>query len=241
MSFRIDFHGSSEVGAYMSFANTYCLVGRSSSGNTLKFLLENVDMPIIETTINGISMVGSQVRGNKNGLILSSATTDQELMHIRNSLPDHIMVKRIDERLNALGNVVLCNDNVCIIHADLDRTTEENISQVLGVPVYRQNIGSEPLVGTFASLNNQGMLVHPGTSEESKKELSELLEVNVIAGTINSGSPCIGGGLVVNDWMAIAGLKTSNIEMTVVESVFELGDDIDIEAKKKSIIDHVVN
>ncbi|EOB11293.1 eukaryotic translation initiation factor 6 [Nosema bombycis CQ1] len=52
------------------------------------------------------------------------------------------------------------------------------------------------------------MLVHPGTSEESKKELSELLEVNVIAGTINSGSPCIGGGLVVNDWMAIAGLKT---------------------------------
>ncbi|EOB12769.1 eukaryotic translation initiation factor 6, partial [Nosema bombycis CQ1] len=109
MSFRIDFHGSSEVGAYMSFANTYCLVGRSTSGNTLKFLLENVDMPIIETTINGISMVGSQVRGNKNGLILSSAPTDQELMHIRNSLPDHIMVKRIDERLNALGNVVLCN------------------------------------------------------------------------------------------------------------------------------------
>lgn len=41
--------------------------------------------------------------GNKNGLLLPNSTTDQELLHIRNSLPEEVVVQRIDERLSALG------------------------------------------------------------------------------------------------------------------------------------------
>ncbi|WUR03343.1 eukaryotic translation initiation factor 6 (EIF6) [Vairimorpha necatrix] len=240
MSHRIDIECNSEVGAYLSLTNNYCLVGELRSKNTLKYLLENLDMPVVETKINGIPMVGSMTRGNKNGLLVPSTTSDQELYHIRNSLPENVLVKRINERLNALGNVVLCNDNICIIHADVDRETEEEIQDILKVQVYRQNIGNESLVGKYAALNNQGMLVHPDTFEESMKELTELLEVNVIAGTVNSGISRIGGGLVVNDWTCFAGRKTSNIEMSVIESVFELGEDIDLEGKKKFIIDEII-
>lgn len=240
MSHRIAFENSSEVGAHISLANTYCIIGRSQSSNTVKFLHENIDFPIVETTINHIRTVGSQCRGNKRGLLVPETTTDQELMHIRNSLPENVVVRRVEERLNALGNVILCNDHVAIIHANLERESEEVIRDVLGVPVYRQNIGQEPLVGTFAAMNNQGMLVHPTTETESLKELSELLEVNVIAGTVNGGTPCIGSGLAVNDWICFAGLKTTNIEMTVIESVFELGDEADIEAKKQALIDSIV-
>lgn len=240
MSHRLEIESTSEIGAYITLTNNYCMIGELRSKNTLKYLLENLDMPVVETKINGIPMLGSLCRGNKNGLILPSTTTDQELYHIRNSLPENVIVKRINERLNALGNIVLCNDNICIVHADIDKETEEEIQDILKVQVFRQNIGREPLVGKYACLNNQGMLVHPETFEESMKELTELLEVNVIAGTINSGCPRIGGGLVVNDWTCFAGRKTSNIELSVIESVFELGDDIDIESKKKFIIDEIV-
>ena len=44
-----------------------------------------------------------------------------ELMHVRNSLPDQVVVQRIDERLSALGNCISCNDYVALIHPDLDR------------------------------------------------------------------------------------------------------------------------
>jgi translation initiation factor 6 (eIF-6) len=63
--------------------------------------------------------------GNKNGLLVPNSTTDQELQHIRNSLPDEVAVQRIDERLSALGNCIACNDYVALIHPDIDKETEE--------------------------------------------------------------------------------------------------------------------
>lgn len=46
---------------------------------------------------------------------------DTELQHIRNALPDEVVVQRIDERLSSLGNLIACNDHVALLHTDLDR------------------------------------------------------------------------------------------------------------------------
>ena len=61
--------------------------------------------------------------GNSKGLLVPMSTTDQELQHLRNALSDDIRLKRIDERLSALGNVIACNDHVAILHPDLDKVT----------------------------------------------------------------------------------------------------------------------
>lgn len=45
----------------------------------------------------------------------------EELQHLRNSLPDGVVVQRIDERLSALGNCIACNDHVALTHTDLDK------------------------------------------------------------------------------------------------------------------------
>ena len=47
---------------------------------------------------------------------INSSTTDQELQHIRNSLPDSVRIQRVEERLSALGNVIACNDYVALVH-----------------------------------------------------------------------------------------------------------------------------
>jgi translation initiation factor 6 (eIF-6) len=60
-------------------------------------------IPVVKTTIAGTRLVGRMTVGNKNGLLVPNSTTDQELLHLRNSLPDEVVVQRIDERLSALG------------------------------------------------------------------------------------------------------------------------------------------
>lgn len=69
--------------------------------------------------------MGRLVVGNKNGLLVPTTTTDQELQHLRNTLPDEVKIQRIEERLSALGNVICCNDHVALVHPDLERETEE--------------------------------------------------------------------------------------------------------------------
>lgn len=139
-------------------------------------------------------------------------------------MPDSVKIQRVEERLSALGNVICCNDYVALVHPDIDRETEELISDVLGVEVFRQTISGNILVGSYCSLSNQGGLVHPQTSVQDQEELSSLLQVPLVAGTVNRGSAVVGAGMVVNDYLAVTGLDTTAPELSVIESIFRLQD-----------------
>lgn len=179
-------------------------------------------IPVIHATISGCRFVGRVTVGNRRGLLVPNTTNDMELQHLRNSLPDSVVVQRIEERLSALGNIVATNDHVALIHPDTDRETEDVIADVLGVEVFRQTVGGQPLVGSYCKFTNQGGIVHPRTTVEDIEELSSLLQVPLVAGTVNRGSDVLGGGVVVNDWSAFVGLDTTGTEISVIESIFKL-------------------
>ncbi|KAJ2081000.1 Eukaryotic translation initiation factor 6 [Coemansia sp. RSA 988] len=226
MAVRAQFESSNEIGVFSKLTNSYCLVALGGSENFYSVFESELGdvIPVVHTSIGGTRIIGRLTAGNRRGLLVPNSTTDQELQHIRNSLPDSVAIQRIEERLSALGNVIACNDYVALVHPDLDRETEEIIADVLGVEVFRQTIADNVLIGSYCALSNQGGLVHPRTSLQDQDELSSLLQVPLVAGTVNRGSDVIGAGLVVNDWTAFAGMDTTSTELSVVESIFKLQD-----------------
>ena len=111
---------------------------------------------------------------------------------------------------------------MALIHPDTDRETEDVIVDVLGVECFRQTVGGQALVGSYCKFTNQGGMVHPRTTVEDIEELCGLLQVPLIAGTVNRGSDVLGGGMVVNDWSSFVGLDTTGTEISVIESIFKL-------------------
>jgi len=224
MAQRAQFENSNEIGVFAKLTNSYCICALGGSQNFYSvFESELADhMPVIQTSIAGLRIIGRMIVGNKNGLIVPATTTDQELLHLRNSLPEGVLIQRVEERLSAIGNCVATNDHVAFVHSELDRETEEIIADVLGVEVFRQAVAGNALVGSYCSLSNNGALVHPKTPIEDQDEMSNLLQLPVVAGTVNRGSDVIGAGMVVNDWTAFCGVDTTATELQVVESIFKL-------------------
>jgi len=226
MAVRVAFENNNEVGVFSLLTNTYCLIAIGGSENFYSVFEGELSevIPVVHTSIAGCRIIGRMCVGNRHGLLVPNNTTDQELQHIRNSLPDSVKIQRVEERLSALGNVIACNDYVALVHPDLDRETEEIIADVLKVEVFRQTVADNVLVGSYCTLSNQGGLVHPRTSIQDQEELSSLLQVPIAAGTVNRGSDVIGAGMVVNDWCAFCGLDTTATEISFIEKLFKLSD-----------------
>jgi len=226
MAVRAQFEGNNEIGVFSKLTNNYCLVAIGGSENFYSvFEGELADtIPVVHASIAGCRIIGRMCVGNRNGLLVPNTTTDQELQHIKNALPDEVKIYRAEEKLSALGNVIACNDYVALVHPDLDRETEELIIDTLGVEVFRHTVASNVLVGSYTAFSNQGGMVPPKTSVEDLDELSSLLQVPLVAGTVNRGSDVLGAGMVVNDWMSVCGHDTTSTEVSVIESVFKLSD-----------------
>jgi len=224
MALRAAFENSHEVGVFARLTNSYCLVALGGSENFYSVFESELSshIPVIHASVGGTRIVGRVCVGNKHGLLVPSITTDQELGHLRNSLPDGVKIQRVEERLSALGNCIACNDYVALVHTDLDRETEEIIQDTLKVETFRATIASNVLVGSYCVLTNQGGLVTARTSVDDMEELSQLLQIPLTAGTVNRGSEVVGAGLVANDWAAVCGMDTTATELGVVESILKL-------------------
>ena len=224
MATKIQFENSKDIGVFTKLTNSFCLVSDAGSESFYSFFESDLGshIPIIHTSIGGTKIIGRLTCGNKNGLLVPNTTTDTEIQNIKNSLPDNIIIKKVDERLSALGNCICCNDYIAIVHPELDKETEEIIADTLGVEVFRTTIAKNNLVGSYCVVSNLGGLIHPMVSTAELEELSNLFQIPIAPGTINRGSDQIGAGCCVNDFIGFTGLDTTSVEIMIFEKIFKL-------------------
>ena len=122
-----------------------------------------------------MKIIGRMTAGNKNGLLVPSSITDEEETVLKAQLPSNVTLAKVDDKLSALGNVIIANDRVALLHPDLDAETEAIVQNVLNVEAFKKTIASNALVGSYCCLSNKGGLVHPACGVAELEELATLL------------------------------------------------------------------
>jgi translation initiation factor 6 len=214
---RVNFNGDPNIGLYGFSTDSYCLLGIELDQKILQKIKEILKTKMIVTTIACIEFLGLFVAGNKNGLILPKIVEDYEVKKLKEL---GLNIKVLDSKETALGNLILCNDNGCLISNMLKKYKKE-ISDTLGCEVETGKIADLEIVGSCAVASNTGCLCHREATEEEMKTIEGLLKVKVDVGSISYGSPFIKSGVIVNSKGIAFSKQTTGAEMGRIEEVFK--------------------
>ena len=208
---RAVFSGSAYVGVFARATDDCLLVRPDVEDDLREDLGDELEVPVVPTTVAGSGTVGALATGNENGLLVTSRVTQRERDRIAEATD--LSVHELPGRINAAGSVVCCNDNGAYVHADLSREAVQAVEDALDVPVERGTLATVQTVGTAAVANNRGVLCHPKSTDGELDALEELLGVPADIGTINYGGPLVGSGLVANENGYVVGNDTTGPEL----------------------------
>ncbi len=205
------------MGAFGVVTDRFVFVSPRMSSKDLDAIERTFNLPLVQSTIATMDTVGLVIAANSNGILVPYTTSDDELETIRQSA--EVPVDWVDNKMTALGNIIITNDSGAICHPEFDRESREKIADVLGVEVVPSTIAKLPIVGSNMVATNNGAVIHPMASVDEIERISQLLKVEVEVGTVNRGSPYTSLGVLANVDGMIAGSDTTGVELAHISQV----------------------
>ncbi|MFB6200251.1 MAG: translation initiation factor IF-6 [Candidatus Nanohaloarchaea archaeon] len=201
---RYNYRGDTNLGFYTTLTNEYAVVPREYKKK------DALPEKTVETRITGTNLVGLFTAGNSNQLLIPESTKKREKQKLEDTGIEYTVIKSVE---NALGNVILANDQGALISPEIAEYSQK-ISEALKVPVETGKIAGIPNPGVTAIANNHGAVLHRDASEEEAEKVKEALKLEKVnIGTINMGSPYMGSGAAANDQNILVGEDTTGPEI----------------------------
>ena len=219
MQKRFDIDGNTNLGVCILAKDNVAIVSQGLQDTYLKSIEETLKVPIIKTPICGSNLAGALMAGNSNGLLVSPYVFQHEL----DILSEHdINVEIIPDKLTAIGNIIVANDNGAIVNPELSSDAKKIIADTLDVEIVESTIAGLDIVGSTMAATNKGALVHPDASEEELDLIEDVLGVPAEIGTVNRGVKLVGACIIANSNGVIVGNKTTGPELARIDQVFNL-------------------
>jgi translation initiation factor 6 len=213
-----DILGHPQVGVHVSIVGDVLFHPFSLDDDAKQLLSETFDMEMVPFSIGGSSLLGSLVRGNRNGIAVADIASESDL----DQLSSYGEVVVMESGVNAAGNLIACNNHGAVVGMTIPGPGCEVISDVLGVPANRVRIAGQDTVGSSLVVNDAGILAHPDISEMEAAIVSDTLGVPLMVGTVCFGSPYVGAGCLASNQSVLAGTGTTGPELNRIEDALGL-------------------
>ncbi len=211
----LQFEGDPNIGMYGFATDSYCILGKEVSLKAAEKIYEILKVNIKTAFIAGTEFPGLFAAGNSNGIIIPKIAEKSEINALR-KLDVNILITKNKE--TALGNLILCNDNGCIISKKL-RQYKKEVKDCLDCEVEVGTMAGLEIVGSAGRASNFGCLCHRNVSEEEIKKIEEVLKVKADVGSV-SGSPFVKAGIIVNSHGILASEESTGPELGRMQEVF---------------------
>ena len=167
-----------------------------------------------EVQIDSSNLIGTLLSMNSRGVVIGFTGIDFQL-------PEGMEreVTFLKDKLNAVGNNIITNDKVAMVHKGYTASSIKRIADALDVEVIKGTIGGIKTVGSAAVLTPKGMLVTSEATEEELSELRGIFKVPVEPGTANFGNPYVGSSIIANSKGVFIGRETTPIEIGRIDDV----------------------
>ena len=220
MIHKYDVYRSPNVGLFVRTNNDTLLLPFGFAETKAKKLKEYLDVEkIIHVSIAGTRLMGPMTVMNNNGILLPSTVSDDEIRILKQT---GLNVDRLKSKFTAIGNLISANDKGAVVSNLFKGEADQNIKDILGVPIHTFSIGGYVQVGSMIVATNAGAIVHPIASDSEISRISEILQVEAEPATVNGGSPFLSSGIIANFSSVIVGNLTTGPELIMISRALKV-------------------
>jgi translation initiation factor 6 len=217
---KYDVYRSPNVGLFSRTNNDTLLLPFGFAETKAKKLKEYLDVEkIIHVSIAGTRLIGPMTVMNNNGILLPYTVSDDEIRILKQT---GLNVDRLKSKFTAVGNLISANDKGALVSNLFKGEADQNIKDILGVPLQTFSIGGYVQVGSMIVATNAGAIVHPIANDSEISRISEILQVEAEAATVNGGSPFLSSGIIANFSSVIVGNLTTGPELIMISRALKV-------------------
>jgi len=208
------------VGLFSRTNNDTLLLPFGFAETKAKKLKEYLDVEkIIHVSIAGTRLIGPMTVMNNNGILLPYTVSDDEIRILKQT---GLNVDRLKSKFTAVGNLISANDKGALVSNLFKGEADQNIKDILGVPLQTFSIGGYVQVGSMIVATNAGAIVHPLANDSEISRISEILQVEAEPATVNGGSPFLSSGIIANFSSVIVGNLTTGPELIMISRALKV-------------------
>lgn len=182
--------------------------------NFASMVSRDLGVEVIHTNVAGTFLVGAMIAMNNHGMVVPRSVYESEMKRMSKL---NINIEVIEDRLTALGNLILANDNGAIVSRLFSKKAIKDIEDILGCEAVQGEICGFKTVGSVGIATSKGALVHPMVNNEELELIRDVLKVEVDIGTVNRGVGFVRTGIIVNTKGLLVGNETTGPEINRIE------------------------
>jgi translation initiation factor 6 len=218
--YRYDVYKTPNIGLFIRTNDKIIIIPFGFAETKTTKLMQHLQVEgKVYVSIAGTRLIGPMTVMNNNGILVPSTASDEEIQILKQA--SGLNVDRLKSKFTAIGNLISTNDNGALVSPLFKGEVDQQVQDILGVPVTSVTVGGFIQIGSMVVATNTGAAIHPKATEEEIKVISETLQVQVEPLTVNGGIPFLSSGIIANSKSVVVGGLTSGPELIMLSRAFK--------------------